>query len=250
MSEKIKNYLGVTLIIASLAFAYAAVGFVVTRPDYSERTFSVTGEGEAVGIPDVGKFTFSVLTEGGLDLSVTQSDNSERTNKVTAYLKQNGVGDEDIKTENYSVYPRYQYYSCREGGICPPEQIVGYSVNHTLSVEIRNLENAGGLLSGVIQNGANSVSQLTFEVDDPTTVKAEARMKAVEDAKAKAKALAEAGGFRVGKLVSISVEDAQPYYGESYYDGFGKGGDTFVTPELEPGSQKINITAWLTYEIK
>ncbi|MDD5710662.1 MAG: SIMPL domain-containing protein [Candidatus Colwellbacteria bacterium] len=263
MSEKIKNYLGMALIIASLAFAFAAVGFVVTRPDYSERTFSVDAEGEIVSIPDIGKFTFSVLTEGSGDAADAQIKNTEASNKVIEYLKAQGVVKEDIKSTGYYINPRYRYYDCRPvysalssetAEACPPPDIVGYTIEHILSVKVRDLENAGTLVGGAVENGANTVSELAFEVDDPAQAKQDAIEEATAKARAKAEAIAEAGGFRIGKLVSISTSDTSypiPYYADYGYGG--KGGEEALasaSPAVEPGSQSITVTVYLTYEIK
>jgi len=263
MSEKIKNYLGLALVVASLAFAFAAVGFVVTRPNTSERVFSVSAEGEVVSIPDIGRFTFSVLTEGGKNASEVQTANTEASNKVVEYLKAQGVAKEDIKSTGYYINPRYQYYNCRpvpfieSSGIsavseaCPPPGIVGYTVEHTLSVKVRDLEKAGSLVGGVVTNGANTVSELTFEVDDPTQPRQAAIEEAVTKARTKAEATAKAGHFRLGRLVSINTSEqpyAVPYYAE--YGGKGGADTASVSPAVEPGSQNITVTVYLTYEIK
>ena len=259
MSEKIKNYLGLSLIAASLAFAFAAVGFIVTRPDYSERTFSVDAEGEIVSIPDIGKFTFSVLTERDGDAADAQIKNTEDSNKVVEYLKAQGVAKEDIKSTGYYINPRYQYYDCRPiyfsetSEACPPADIVGYTIEHTLSVKVRDLEKAGSLVGGVVENGANTVSELTFEVDDPTQAKQDAIEEATTKARAKAEAIAEAGGFRIGKLVSISTSDASypmPYADYAYAGKGGGAETTSVSPAVEPGSQSITVMVYLTYEIR
>ncbi len=271
MSEKIKNYLGLSLIAASLAFAFAAVGFVVTRPDYSERTFSVDAEGEVVSIPDIGKFSFSILTEGSKDAADAQLKNTEASNKVIEYLKAEGVAKEDIKSTGYYVNPRYQYYDCgpvyyREPTAyyddtaemvspspCPPPDIVGYTIEHTVSVKVRDLEKAGTLVGGAVERGANTVSELTFEVDDPAQAKQDAIEEATTKARAKAEAIAKAGGFRIGKLVSISTSDGlyPVAYADYGYDGKGGTAETSsVSPVVEPGSQNIAVTVYLTYEIR
>lgn len=253
MSEKIKNYLGVALIVASLSFAFASVGYVSNQPDYSERSFSVEGKGEAVAVPDIGVFTFSVLTEGGTNLTALQEQNSQKSNAAIEYLKGQGVDKEDIKTQDYSVSPRYSYSRCFSGDDeCGPPEIIGYSIWHSVSVKVRELENVGKLLSGVVENGANNVSQLTLSVDDSTALENEARAEAIKEAKEKAKAIAKAGGFRLGKLIYLS--EVQPYYGQPYaVDGYAKGGmggAEIAIPSIEPGSEKITITVQLTYEIK
>jgi len=212
MDPRIKNWVGMALVAALLLGAVASLWYVRAFSQSIEpssfRSFSVSAEGEAVVIPDVAEFTFTVLTQGGTDLTATQQTNTKKTNDAIDFVKSKGVERKDIKTQGYSVEPRYQYYNCTgpilqkgveidpyvsEREACPPPEIVGYTVHNMVSVKVRNFEEVGGILSGVVENGANSVSGIYFTVDDPTAVENEARAEAIAKAKDKAEALADAG---------------------------------------------------------
>ncbi len=271
MSEKIKNYMGGAIIVAVLLFGYAAASYVNT---YSKsinpsefRSFTVSGDGKAVAVPDVATFTFSVITEGGKNLGDLQTQNTNKVNKAIAFVKSSGVDAKDIKTQNYDVSPRYESYRCAypmmgvatpsgsEPSIapqpCPPAAIIGYTITQTMLVKVRDFGKAGAILSGVVGAGANSVSALQFTVDDPSKPQNEARVEAIAKAKAKARAVADAAGFRLGRLLSID-EGGYPVY----YGAYGKGGAALdatsaaPTPAIEPGSQDVNITVTLRYEIQ
>jgi len=254
MTEKVRNYLGIAIIISLLVFAYGTWSYVGTYSKTVEpgtyRSFSVSGEGKVVAVPDVAQFTFSVITEGGTDIAKLQQSNTAKVNKAIEFVKANSVDKKDVQTEGYNLNPRYQTYGCRQG-VCPPSEIVGYTITQTVSVKVRNFEKIGEVLGGVIQNGANSTSQLNFTIDDPTAMENKAREEAIVKAKAKAEAIASAGGFRVGRLLSISDSGyPRPYY------GYGMGGesmvktaDSFAPPTIEAGSQDVRVTVSLTYEI-
>lgn len=257
MNEKIKNYLGLTIIIAILVFAYASLKYV----DYYSksiqpsafRSFSVSAEGKITAIPDVAQFTFSVITEGGKDITKLQKDNTEKINKAIEFLKANEIKTKDIKTQSYNLEPRYQYYRCpisRNGEVkpCPPPEIVGYTITQTVLVKIRNFEKIGDILSGVIQNGANSVSQLSFTIDDPTKIEDQARTEAIEKAKEKAKSVAKAGGFQLGRLLSIEEGGYYPTPRPLYALREAVGGAE--APTIEPGSQEVVVNITLKYEIE
>ncbi len=248
MNERIKNYLGIALILGTLSVAYVGINFATSYQPYPTRTFSVSGEGEVVAIPDVGRFSFSVLSEGP-ELEKLQKENTEKSNAIIAFLKKQGVEEKDLKSESYNIYPTYQYYDCNFYGVCPPAKISGYRVEHSISITVRNLENAGTFLSGVIENGANTASSLNFEVDDIETIKDGARTVAIAKAREKAKSMAAAGEFRIGKMVSIYEE--APYYN---YDEYGGGQlmeeAPYPSPNLEPGSQKVIVRVDISYEIK
>ncbi len=247
--------------VALLAVAYAVVVYAGAYARSAEpsnfRSFSVTAEGRAIGVPDVAKFTFSVVTEGGTDLAALQAQNTEKVNAAIAYLKSKSIDAKDIKTSQYSVSPRYQYYDCSRlyGGAtpCPPPEIVGYTVTQSVSVKVRDFTIAGDVLSGVVASGANSVSELQFAVDDPTALQDAAREEAIGKARVRAYAVASAGGFSVGRLLGIEESGSRPVYPmymESAAYGKGGGPDTAPSPAIEPGSEDVTVAVTLRYEIR
>lgn len=256
MNEKIKNYLGIAIIVAVFLFAAGYLSYVnvyskSVQPG-SYRSFSVSGEGIVTAIPDIAQFVFSVITQGGEDIAALQSENVENTNNAIDYLKEQGVDEKDIKTLTYNVEPRYQYFECRPtSGIspCPPSEIVGYTITQTVSVKVREFSKIGSLISGVADNGANSVTSLFFTIDDPSSLQDQARVEAIAKAKEKAELIAQAGGFSVGRLLSID-EGYVPFY------GYGMGGadvaklESSAVPTIEPGSQEITVSVILRYEIR
>jgi len=254
--DKPKIYLGAALVVAVFLFAFGYLCYVniyskSIQPS-SYRSFSVLGEGKITAIPDIAQFTFSVITEGGKNIATSQKDNTDKTNKAIDFLKAQGVEAKDIKTLNYSLDPRYLTYSCNhpESSVapCPPSEIVGYTITQTVSVKIRDFTKIGDILSGIITNGANSVSSLSFSIDDPTVLENQAREKAISQARNNAELVAKAGGFKVGRLISIE-EGYTPYY------AYGMGGvkaesSLSPAPTIEPGSQEVTVNITLRYEIK
>lgn len=259
MDLKIKNYLGMAGIALMAAVALSSLWFVRSYSKLIEpssfRSFSASGEGRVVAIPDVAQFTFSVLTQGGKDLGALQSDNVIKVNRAIGVIRAAGVEDKDIKTEQYSVEPRYKYFDCRlaadgsGSNVCLPPEIVGYTVQQSVSVKARDFSKVGAMLADVVTSGANSVSQLSFVLDDPTEIQSQARTEAIQKAKVKAKAIAKAGGFELGKLLSIDEGNGPvPMY--SYGMGSAKMEATMApAPAIEAGSQDVRVTVTLHYEI-
>jgi len=102
----------------------------------------------------------------------------------------------------------------------------------------------------VVQNGANDISQLSFTIDDPTAVQDQARNEAITKAKEKALAVTQAGGFKIGRLLSIE-EGYTPYYKyETMKAMGGENAPLAAVPTIERGSQEITVTMTLRYEIK
>ena len=214
MNQSTKNVLSWAVVLAVLAVGYAALSFVNSYGESiqpsSFRSFSVTGEGKAIAIPDVAEFTFTVITQGGTDVASLQTQNTTAANKAIAFVKADGVADKDIETQYYNVSPNYETYNCTSVAVpmepsgvptpavrpCPPSSIVGYTVTQTVDVKIRDFTKIGDIMSGIVANGANQVGQLSFTLDDPSTIQAQAEADAIAKAKMEAQAIAEAGGFK------------------------------------------------------
>ncbi len=270
MDQKLQNILGASIIAALVLSVLAGVWYVKVFSDSKppQRTFSVSGEGRVVAVPDVAEISFGVLTEGGKDIAVLQKENTGKINDIIVLLKQNGIDEKDIKTQYYNISPRYQNFSCPPAALkgessaglqpaesfpvprpCLPPEIIGYAISQNLSVKIRDLNKAGDVLAGIVQKGANNVYGPTFTLDDPKAPQNEARAKAIAEARQKAEAMAKAGGFRLGKLVSIQ-EGYAPYPILAAERTSSVAGGGAAPPEIQPGSQEVIVSVSLVYEIK
>lgn len=246
--------------IKSVALLLIAAAALLTAFEYSRsvdkaypaRTFSVEGEGKIDITPDVAKFSVSVVTDGGKNVADVQTKNTEKMNAVSAFLKEAGISEKDLKTDEYTLSPRYEYPNCTGLAVCPQPSISGYTLTQSLQVTVKDTAKIGDLLSGVVTNGANSVSQVVFTVDDEDKAKADARKEAIKKAQEKAVRLTKDAGFEMGRLVSI-YETPQV---------FGYGGDSELSvksrtigmsadaPSIEPGTNVTKVNVTLTYEIR
>ena len=258
MSPSLKNLLGLAVIASLVGFLY--FGFVVTRTyDRSSeptnfRSFTVSAEGKSSAAPDIATFSFQVISEGD-DVAELQSENAKKMNATIDALKKQGIEAKDIKTEYYSVSPRYETIVCdyTPGKACPPANIAGYTVQQSVTVKVRDFSKTSTLLSSVVDNGVNAVSAIQFSIDNPTEVENAARAEAIEKAKEKAKNIAEAGGFTLGRLLEISEGSSYtpPYYARGAMMDTAVGSkEAAVAPTIEAGSEEVHITVSLKYEIR
>ena len=258
MNTLLKNLLGIALIVALGIGSFVLYRVSQTYNRSSEptnfRSFTVSGDGKATGTPDVATFSFQVISEGGLDVAKLQSDNAAKMNKAIDFVKQLKIDAKDIKTEQYSVSPQYSNTVCDyvAGKVCPPATITGYTIQQGVTVKVRDFNMISKILSGVVENGANSVTQIQFAIDNPTEVENTARAEAFKKAKEKAEGMAKAGGFTVGRLLDISESSGgyNPYYARSAMMDMAGAKEAPVAPTIEAGSQDINITVSLKYEIQ
>lgn len=217
-------------------------------------TIMVEGTGTAAAVPDVARITFTVM-ESSENVADAQKAATAKTDSALEAVEGMDVEEKDVKTLSYNVSPRYQYpqQACFNG-MCPPAgapRIVGYDVSQTVEVKVRDTAKAGEVLAALGSIGVQNISGPEFVVDDENTVMSEARAEAIEEARAKAKELADKLGVRLGRVVSFS-EGAPGYPYEGYY---GKGGVMMdaaaqsSAPRLPVGENESNVTVMITYEI-
>jgi hypothetical protein len=212
----------------------------IGRPESQRDTIAISAEGKVTALPDIATIPIGVQTEKK-KVSEAQAENSTKMNAIVAKLKELGVAAEDIKTANYSIWPQYDWVNGRQ-----IER--GYQVSQNVDVKIRNLDRIGQVLAAAGELGANQVGGVTFTIDDPEDLRQQARLKGLGAAKAKAQALADAAGVKLGKVVGFSESSGwQPpvLYGKAY-EALGAGGGT---PDVQPGSQDVVVTVSVIYEI-
>ena len=97
----------------------------------------------------------------------------------------------------------------------------------------------------------SNVSGLQFVIDDPDALTAEARSKAIDDAKAKAVELSRQLGVSLGRVINFSESGNQPiYFAKSEIMSMGVDGANTPIPEVPAGQNKITSHVSITYEIK
>lgn len=215
---------------------------------------TVSGRGEVFAVPDIATFSFSIIEEGK-DVAEANNKSSTKNNAVMKYLENNGIEERDIKTEGYNANPKYDYSQvvCVRYP-CPTQNpvLVGYEVSQTISVKVRNADKAGEILSGIGALAVTNISGLTFTIDNEEVLKAEARSKAIADAKEKAKILAKDLGVKLGDVSSFYEENnvAYPMYSAMESKNMAMGGGAPVIPDIAKGENKITINVNITYKIK
>lgn len=244
------------MVVLTVFLAAQALGALkeLKGVDPAYNSISVTGEGEIVSIPDVATFSFSVSADAKV-VSDAQAEVTEKMDAILLGLEALGVEDKDIKTTDYSIWPKYTYQStiCSPT-YCPPGRQVedGYTVSHSILVKIRKTEDAGKALALAGDKGATNLSGITFAIDDPDKLLDEARALAIEDARAKAKVLSKELGVRLVRVVSFydNTDRGIPYYAE------GMGGDMMLktssapAPTIPAGENKSIVSVTVVYEIR
>jgi len=258
MSEVGKKFLVLLFVVGSLflsVLAYERIWKIQQGPIPTLSQITVDGQGKVTAIPNIAETSFTVISEG-LTPSQVQDDNNKKMQAVIDYLKSKGVEAKDITTTGYYLNPKYYY---PRSTVYPYPQtnsptIVGYTLTQTITVKIRDLGKAGELVAGVVEQGINQTSGISFTVDDDKLkeYQNEARLKAFAEAKQKAQAMSNAVGVKLGKVISFSENFGgyAPYYNRTEELGLGGGGAVSTPAPIQPGSQEISASVNITYQLK
>jgi len=250
---KILTIVGIVLMLALILYIFVAMQNTMKSTKYigtsgNENTIMISETGTVYSVPTVAQVTFTVLTT---DVTINDAirKNSEKVGKIVSFLKVQNVNDEDMKTIDYSVYPKYEWMTKGVDINTYPygkRAIVGYEAVESIEVKIRNQEQLGRDIQGAIDYGASQVGNLQFIVDNEEDLKKQARELAIKKAGEKAQEIASKLGVQVGDVLSFTESYYSPLASLNQRATSGIGNNM----EIVVGEQKVEVTVNVSYEIK
>ncbi len=234
------NYSLPLALAASLAFPAMASA---ADPGKTPRIV-VSGEGESALKPDIALLSLSVMREAKTARAALDANNDAMA-AVIAAMKAAGIAERDLQTAGIQINPRYNYTNKADGS--QEAELVAYQVTNTLSVRVRDIDKTGDILDKAVTLGVNQGGGISFTNENPATVVTEARKKAVADAIAKAKTLAEAAGVSVGKVLEITDQSYAPPpmpMNAKAYDAAG------ASVPVQAGENAYKVMVNVTFELK
>jgi uncharacterized protein YggE len=196
---------------------------------------TVLGSGTAKAVPDVADWSFGVQSDADT-ASEALNEAAKATRRIVDALRDAGIAKEDLRTEQVSLYPR----TSNDG-----MTVIGYSASSSVHATVRQLGKAGAVVDAAVSAGANQVSGPTLRVSDSRAQYREAADAAMDDARARAEALAAKAGVTLGAPIAI-VESGSSYPGP-LYDSVRAAAESDVP--IEPGVDEISATLTVTFAI-
>ncbi|KGX86584.1 SIMPL domain-containing protein [Pontibacillus litoralis] len=147
-----------------------------------ERSMTVTGVGTVTTTPNVATVQIGIITENK-ELEQAQQQNAQLTTNVIESMMQLGIPQENIQTQDYTIFPKYDYTDGKQ-------VFQGYQVTHTLLITINNLNQTGIVIDTAVKNGANRISNIQFTFDDMPSLYQEALSRSLQNALSKAQTIA------------------------------------------------------------
>jgi uncharacterized protein YggE len=204
------------------------------------RTIVVSGEGRVSLTPDIVTLQLGVDIRN-TDLGAAQREAASTMESLIAALRGSGIAERDIQTSSYNIWIEYDYNK-------QPQQLAAYHVGHTVTVTIRDINQAGATIETAVNSGATTVNGIWFGLSDPSAAINQARELAVADARAKAEELARLTNSTLGPVQTIS---------EGYLSGTPvpypaaerAAGIDAAAPPINPGQTEVILTVQVAYAI-
>ena len=192
----------------------------------------VQGVGTATGTPDVLHLTIGVETGAAAVADALGSANTA-AQKVHDALRAAKVADADLQTANVHVYPRY----AGDG-----QQISGYLAGQDIRVTLRDRDTAGATIATAVAAGGDAarLQGISYELDDDTALRSQARERAFADARGTAEQYAKLAGRELGDVVLMreEVTSSGPVPMAA-----GDSATSSQAVPIAPGSTDVTVTA-------
>ncbi len=228
--------IALALIAATLLSGCSQPAAAAPEPPAPERTITVIGRGSASARPDLALANLGVETFADT-VGKAVEENNARMTAILARLKELGIADKDVQTSNFSINLERRDYE-PSGGT--------YRVSNMVQVKIRDVKRVGEIIDAVVGAGVNQVWGVSFAMDDQNAFEAEARAKAMEDARKRAEALADLANVEVGEVLKVDENwMPMPIFG----GGAGAAGDAMATA-ISPGEVTVSYQVQVTFAIQ
>ena len=187
----------VSALIVALAGGLTAAPALAQSDDGPSRTISVQGEGTVNVAPDRAVVRFGVVSEAET-AEAARSQNADAAARSMNAVRDLGIPDNRIRMEALQLQPRREYN---------PEtrqrEEKGYEATRQIVVNVDSLDRLSVLVTRVVQEGANRLSGIQYDLSDRDAVRNDALREAAEAAQAKADLLATALGASLGPVQQI-----------------------------------------------
>ena len=126
---------------------------------------------------------------------------------VLAAIRAHGVADDDVVTSYFNIQPQTIWIEVTDSiGRHSEPRIIGYIVNNTVQVTVRDIDNLGDVVDTAATAGGDliRINSIQFTVDDTSVFGEQIREMAAADALAKADLYARLMGVTLGPVVYLT----------------------------------------------
>lgn len=223
-------------VLLGLVVYYLPVGRFLGRPE----VVTVAGYAEKQEMNQKAWFSAGVSVYNDDKQKAIDEVNGE-IQKIISMLKDFGIEEGDIKTQNLSIYQNQEDFYVEGVRKMKPGQ---WNVNNTVEVTLRDVSKVSELADLLGKSGASNIYGPNFSTNTDSAIGNDLYEEAIKDAKVKAELIAKASDRSLGAVVGVSEDMGNNGGSYARYEGMGGG-----TP-LEPGAGIVSKTVMVSFELK
>ena len=204
--KQMKAWLAATALLSAGWLPAAALAQDGGAAQFAATTLNLSAQGEVRTPPDLAIVEIGVQADAPSAAAAFAQARAKMVTLVST-LHGRGVADDDVQTSQLTLQAQYANSDDQA-----PRRLTGYQASNAVSVRLHDLGRVGPVVDALVAAGADAVNGISFQLADPTAAEDEARRRAVKALQAKAELYAEATGYHLKRLVSLS-EGASSYAG-------------------------------------
>lgn len=211
----------------------------------ADRVLRTQGSGSVTIAPDTATLYVGYAYENS-DSSEAQQNVADAITAIVAAAQALDVAEDDIVTSTLNTYPVYSYTE-------DTQVLRGYRVEHMLSITVQNIDAVGEVLDATLKAGANQFNTITYRSSQEKEAYAQALSLAIDEAKAKADAMAISAGVwlsNLGEVNELSAHSVYPYAESVRFASVAGASDASMGSTLMTGDLEITANVELVYEIR
>ena len=185
--------------VLSALLVMLALAGCVSAAEVTRGYVSVNVEATEELSPTVVKISFAINSTSK-DAQTVADMNKQASNDVINAVKTliDHKKGESIKTVSYYLNPEYFY---KDG----TKKLTGYNASNTLQVTLKDMDKAGKVIATALSNGANSISNLQFILEETNENCNKLIQQASKGARERADKIAESMGTTVTGIRNINA---------------------------------------------
>lgn len=188
---------------------FCSISVFASVPNH--RHLVVNGQAQVSAVPDIAVISFSVESKMATALRAKNSVD----NIVNAFLDGLNtfqINEKNVSASNISTEPSYKYSDDDN------EELDGYIASRSIKVTLHEIKRLNEFLDFALGVKVSEIDNIEFQSSEKDKLKKEAIAFAVQDAKNKANAMAEAFDATLGKVYSIDSENRRQRSRNGYND--------------------------------
>jgi uncharacterized protein YggE len=157
----------------------------------------VTGTSEVLAVPDEAIVRLGIVRQAPVAQTAQDEANTLAQEILNAITKA-GVPSKDIQTSRLVLSPVYNNARGSD------QRIISYNASNTISVRLDNLAIVGNVIDAGLKAGANQLEGVQFRLRNELPSREQALKEAVQEARGKAQAMADALHVNLAEVIEAS----------------------------------------------